>query len=82
MCPDFTCSFASNSKLEQNLNNQVEIYSKANSTKNTFKVILYFNSIEYKKVMNVLTRIGREKDENIILINAGKSGKESASNVK
>ena len=82
MCPDFTCSFASNSKLEQNSNNQVEIYSKANSTKNTFKVILYFNSIEYKKVMNVLTRIGREKDENIILINAGKSGKESASNVK
>lgn len=33
---------ASNSKLKQNLMNQVEIYEKANDTNKSIKAILYF----------------------------------------
>jgi len=71
---------ASNSKLKQNLVNQVKIYEEANDTKNSIKVILYFDSTEYTKVQKILKELKLEKDKNIILIDAGR--KISASNVK
>lgn len=71
---------ASNSKLKQNLAKQVEIYEKANSTKSSIKVILYFSPTEFKKVQRILKELKLEKDENIILIDA--DWKTSASNVK
>lgn len=71
---------ASNSKLKQNLAKQVEIYEKANSTKSSIKVILYFSPTEFKKVQKILKELKLEKDENIILIDA--DWKTSASNVK
>lgn len=40
---------ASNSKLKQNIANQVQVYEAANNTNQSMKVILYFNEIEYKK---------------------------------
>ena len=73
---------ASNSQIEQNLENQVKVYSQANSTRKTIKVILYFDSIELQKVQNILSRLKIENDESIVLINAGRTGKESASKVK
>lgn len=71
---------ASNSKLKQNLANQVEVYEKANQTKNSIKVILYFDNSEFKKVSKILKVLKLENDPNIILIDAGH--KISASNVK
>jgi hypothetical protein len=71
---------ASNSKLKQNLQNQVEVYEKANNSDNSIKVILYFDSIEYAKVIKILNDLELNNKENIILIDAGR--KVSASNVK
>ena len=45
---------ASNTKLKKNLENQVEIYKKANCTDRAIKVILYFNEAEYVKVNGIL----------------------------
>ena len=40
---------ASNSKLKQNLENQVEVYKKAHDTDNAIKVILFFTYAEEHK---------------------------------
>lgn len=71
---------ASNSKLKQNLAKQVEVYEKANATKKSIKVILYFDASEFNKVHKTLKELNLENAENIILIDAGR--KISASNVK
>jgi hypothetical protein len=71
---------ASNSKLKQNLAKQVEVYEKANNTKKSIKVILYFDTTEFNKVQRILKELGLEKAENIVLIDA--DWKVSASNVK
>lgn len=71
---------ASNSKLKQNLEKQVEIYEKANHTDKSIKVILYFDVFEYKKVIKTLKELDLGNKPNIILIDAGR--KTSASNVK
>lgn len=71
---------ASNSKLKQNLEKQVEVYEKANNTKKSIKVILYFDAVELNKTMKILEELKLEKSPNVILIDAGK--KISASNVK
>lgn len=72
---------ASNSKLKQNLANQVKIYEMANNTNQSMKVILYFNETEYQKILNILDNLGLQNDRNIILIDACYN-KISASNVK
>jgi hypothetical protein len=71
---------ASNSKLKQNLEKQVEIYEKANNTQNSIKVILYFDDSEFRKVTKALKELKLDNKPNIILIDAGR--KISASNVK
>lgn len=71
---------ASNSKLKQNLEKQVEVYETANKTKGSLKVILYFDKSEYMKVTKILKELKLENDSNIILIDAGR--KVSASNVR
>lgn len=71
---------ASNSKLEQNLRKQVEIYQKANDTKLSFKVIVYFTESELFKVNGVLNNLGIAGNPHIILIDARKDNKPSASN--
>lgn len=71
---------ASNSKLKQNLEKQVEVYEKANNTSKSIKVILYFDAFEFNKTMKILKELNIDKLPNIILIDAGK--KISASNVR
>ena len=73
---------ASNTKLKQNLKNQVEIYKKANQTNKDIKVILFFTSQEERKVYKILNELSLQNKENIILIDARKNNKISASNVK
>ncbi|ULJ59885.1 hypothetical protein [Wielerella bovis] len=73
---------ASNSKLKQNLQHQVGVYEDANQTKKSIKVILYFSESELLKVLKVLKDLKLEGQENIVLIDASKDNKISASNVK
>lgn len=71
---------ANNKKLEQNLQKQVEIYEKANKTKSSFKVIIYFTESEHKRVISILNKIEFIGKENIVLIDGRKDNKISASN--
>lgn len=73
---------ASNSKLKQNLQHQVGVYEDANQTKKSIKVILYFSESELLKVLKILKDLKLEGQENIVLIDASKDNKISASNVK
>ena len=66
---------------KQYLENQVKIYEEANDTKQSIKVIMYFNNVEYVKLMKVLKELNLENDPNIVLIDA-RDNKPSASNVK
>lgn len=66
--------------MKQNLEKQVEIYELANNTNSSIKVILYFDVVEYNKVMKVLKELKLDNKSNIVLIDAGK--KISASNAK
>ena len=70
---------ASNSQLERNIENQVAIYEKANQTTQSFKVILFFTSEEEAKVSRILKKLKVPKDAGIILIDARRDNKPSAS---
>ncbi len=72
---------ASNSKLKMNLENQVKVYEKASDTKQSIKVILFFNNSEYNKTKGILKELNLENDPSIVIIDAG-DDKPSASNVK
>lgn len=72
---------AKNTKLKQNLMNQVGIYERANDTNQSVKVILYFSKQELLTVQRTLKQLHLENNENIILIDAC-NDKVSASNVK
>lgn len=71
---------ASNSKLKRNLENQVEIYKKANGTNRAIKVILFFSDAELEKTTRVLNELGIAECPDIVLIDA-RDNKLSASNV-
>jgi hypothetical protein len=71
---------ASNIKLKKNIQNQVEIYKKANFTDRAIKVILFFTDQELEKVNTVLNELGLSDCKDIVLIDA-RNNKVSASNV-
>lgn len=73
---------ASNGLLEQNLENQVAIYEKANKTTQSFKVILYFTAAEEAKVLRILKRLKVEPGAGVILIDARKDNKPPASKAR
>lgn len=73
---------AKSTKLKQNLKNQLEIYKKSNDTTNGVKVILFFTEEEEMRARKIIKELGMEYDNNIILIDARKDNKPSASNVK
>jgi hypothetical protein len=70
---------ASNSQLKRNLQNQVDIYLKANDTTRALKVITYFTSEELIKVQILLNELKLSSSEDVILIDARKDNKPSAS---
>ncbi|WP_124221392.1 hypothetical protein [Aquisalibacillus elongatus] len=70
---------ASNSQLKRNLKKQVEVYEKANVTKKSIKVILYFSEQELGRVNRILSELKLSGEENIILIDARNDNKPSAS---
>lgn len=71
---------ASNTKLKKNIQNQVEVYKKANCTNRAIKVILYFTDQEQTKLFEVLNELELSECKDIILIDA-RNDKISASNV-
>jgi hypothetical protein len=70
---------ASNSQLERNIENQVAVYERANRTTQSYKVILFFTSHEEAKVRRMLQRLKAPQDAGIILIDARRDNKPSAS---
>ena len=73
---------ASNSKMKQNLEKQVEIYKKASETNRAIKVILYFNKKEFDNTTKILNELGLNSCHDIVLIDARRDNKPSASNAK
>jgi hypothetical protein len=70
---------ASNTQLQRNLENQVEIYKAASDTANALKVILFFNQEQQAKVSGILRQLNLEKSEDIILIDGCADNKPSGS---
>ena len=70
---------ASNSKLESNLEKQVEIYQKASDAPFAYKVILYFTDAERAKLQAILRRLKLERSEWIITIDGRNNNKPSGS---
>ncbi|WP_354361671.1 hypothetical protein [Pedobacter sp. UYP30] len=72
---------ASNTQLKRNLLNQVKIYEAANGTKKSIKVIIYFDRNELLTVTSILKELKLQNDPSIILIDARRDNKISASKV-
>lgn len=71
---------ARNSKLKNNLEKQVAIYEKANDTQKSIKVILFFTEEEHEKVLRYMGELKIKDHKNIVLIDARRDNKLSASN--
>lgn len=70
---------ASNPALKKNLSNQVEVYKKANRTRNALKVIIFYTAEEFDKVQKILKEANLIHDDSIVLIDARSDNKPSAS---
>ncbi len=73
---------ATNSKLKQNLANQVGVYEAANQTNRSIKVILFFSDSELDAVLRVLKALKLKQGKELILIDARRGNKTSASKVR
>lgn len=70
---------ASNSSLEKNLQNQMEIYQKAHRTSNGIKVIFVTDAKEAADVEALLKKLEMNDLENVIVVDARADNKPSAS---
>lgn len=73
---------ASNTKLSQNLLNQVDIYKKAHDTDKAIKVILFFSAEEELRAKKILKDLDLSAEKYIVLIDARRDNKVSASKVR
>lgn len=71
---------AKNTKLKQNLQNQLAIYEAANDTKMGIKVIIFFTAQEETRLFGILEELDMLEAENVITIDARNDNKPSASN--
>lgn len=71
---------AKNSKLEANLQKQVEIYQSAADAERGIKVIIYFSYEQLRRVREILQRLKLDKSHDIVLLDARSDNKPSASN--
>ncbi|WP_028060541.1 hypothetical protein [Candidatus Solirubrobacter pratensis] len=69
----------SNSQLRRNLEKQVPIYEKANRTRRSVKVIVYYTEKDESRVKRILKELDLERGKSIVLIDARKDNKPSAS---
>ncbi|MEL7010829.1 MAG: hypothetical protein AAGM29_19840 [Cyanobacteria bacterium J06588_4] len=73
---------ASNSKLKQNLKKQLQVYEKANGTKKSIKVIMFFSETELLRIHKILKELDMEINRTLVLIDARSDNKPSGSNAK
>lgn len=73
---------ASNAKLKQNLQKQVDIYKKANRTDRAIKVIMCFSEAEMEKTIRILNDLELSGNPDIVLIDADRTNKPSASTAR
>jgi hypothetical protein len=73
---------ASNSKLRQNLKKQVAIYEAANETTQSIKVILCFDASDQYKVQGILEELKLDEAEHVVVIDARRDNKPSASTAR
>lgn len=71
---------AKNSKLEANLQKQVEVYQAAADAERGIKAIIYFSYSQLTRVRNILRRLKLEDSPDIVLLDARGDNKPSASN--
>lgn len=71
---------AKNTKLAKNLEKQVEIYQAASDAKKAIKAIIYFTLSELTKVKGILKDLKLLDDPDVVLIDARRDSKPSASN--
>ncbi|EKD44303.1 MAG: hypothetical protein ACD_71C00180G0002 [uncultured bacterium (gcode 4)] len=70
---------ATNSKLRTNLEKQLNVYQTANNTKKGLYVIIFFTEEQEKKVRGIITELRLIINKDVILIDARKDNKPSAS---
>ena len=70
---------ASNTALKRNLERQVEIYERANDTRTSVKVIVYYTAEEERKVYKILNELKLAAEPSIVLIDARADNKPSGS---
>ena len=70
---------ASNSRLKQNLEKQVEIYKQAHDTDKAIKVILFFTVEDEVKIKKALSDLGLSEEKYVVLIDGRNDNKPSAS---
>ena len=73
---------ASNTKLEQNLKKQAEIYEVAADAQTSIKGIVYFSATELAKVNRILKKLNLLGHKDIVLIDARSDNKPSGSRAK
>lgn len=73
---------AKNTKLEQNLAKQAEIYQAASDAKQAIKAILYFTEAEFQRVKSILKKLDLEGNRDVVLIDARRDNKPSGSKAK
>ena len=70
---------ASNSRLKQNLEKQVEVYEKANGTRKSVKVIICYTAEEQARLDRILKELTLAGEESIVVIDARADNKPSGS---
>ncbi|MBX3094085.1 hypothetical protein [Microbacterium sp.] len=70
---------ASNSQLKRNLQNQVEVYEKANGTRSSVKMIVCYTEADVAKVDSVLKELDLRGEKSIVVIDARADNKPSGS---
>ena len=71
---------ASNSKLRQNLKHQVDVYEAANDTAKSIKAIMHFSESQLSRVLDILNELKLSGRRDVVLIDASRDNKPSASN--
>jgi hypothetical protein len=70
---------ASNSQLKRNLQNQIEVYEKANGTRTSVKMIVCYTEADVAKVDAVLKELDLRGEKSIVVIDARADNKPSGS---
>ena len=69
----------SNSSLKRNLENQVDVYKKANKTEKAIKVIVCYTAADQARVARVLKELGLDAETSVVVIDARNDNKPSGS---